>query len=313
MLDKNAEKRPSLDQVVQVLHSNWQREQGLDLPIYLAVALDAKKGSVRLFEPEGGLVRLWSGIGTTNGMFPSAPLSLCADPQSNLWLSFFEFGSSETRLIQRLDTEGQPTLALGPHGLRIGSFVNPISLTSYGSWVYVLDGETSQITQFDLSGQAQQRFGGTGPGRGLFNQPRRIAAGPQGLYVLDPGNGQLQQLSLEGQFIGQFPLPYPSDLQASGGLGLDPLGYPLVYNPQNQAIESLAPSPHTRLALPLPLEEGENLEAMVEMVCIDQVVYAARQGSGKVRRLQVGGAVLASLEAYAPVQALATWPNPRPK
>lgn len=313
MLDKNVEKRPGLDQVIQVLHSNWQQEQGLGLPIYLAVAVDAKKGSVRLFEPEGGLVRLWSGVGTTNGMFPSAPQSLCADAQSNLWLSFFEFGSAETRLIHRLDTEGRPTLALGPHGLRIGSFVNPISLASYGAWVYVLDGETSQITQFDLGGQAHQRFGGAGPGRGLFHQARKLVAGSQGLYVLDLGNGQVQQLSLEGQFIHQFALPFSTESQTSGGLGLDPLGHPLIYNPQNQTIESLVSSPHTRLALPLPLEEGENLEAMVELVCIDQVVYAARQGANKIRRIQTTGLVLASLEAYAPVQALATWPSPYPK
>lgn len=313
MLDKNAEKRPGLDQVIQILGSNWQEEQGLGLATYLAIAVDAKKGSVRLLEPEGSLVRLWSGIGTSAGMFPSAPLSICADQESNLWLSFFEFASSETRLIHCLDREGQPTLALGPHGLRIGSFVNPISLASHGTSVFILDGETSQITQLNLVGQAQQRFGGTGPGRGLFSQPRKIAAGENGLYVLDQGNQLVQHLSLEGKFIDQFPLPYPAETQTSGGLGLDPQGNPLIFNPQKQVIEPLIPGGNTLPAVSVPFEEGENLEAMVELVCIGQVIYTVRQGSSKIRRYQPGVGLLPPLEAYAPVLALATWPNPQRK
>lgn len=51
--------------------------------------------------------------------------------------------------------------------------------------------------------------------------------------------------------------------------------------------------------------------SLVELLPFGGILYAARRGSPRVHRIDLGtGEALAPLEAYAPVRALALWRNP---
>lgn len=48
MLEKDPEKRPGLEAVLDVLRGNWDEDPGLTAPTYLALAVETKKGTLRL-------------------------------------------------------------------------------------------------------------------------------------------------------------------------------------------------------------------------------------------------------------------------
>lgn len=81
MLEKDPAKRPGLDEVVRVLRGPWEEERELPEAQYLLVAVEAKKGAVRLLDLEGTPARLLSGVGSGAGQFPSPPLAVAADPE----------------------------------------------------------------------------------------------------------------------------------------------------------------------------------------------------------------------------------------
>lgn len=84
MLEKDPEKRPGLEAVLDVLRGNWDEDPGLTAPTYLALAVETKKGTLRLMDLNGTLMRMWSGVGSGRGMFPSPPLALAVDQQGGL-------------------------------------------------------------------------------------------------------------------------------------------------------------------------------------------------------------------------------------
>ncbi len=73
MLEKDPAKRPTLDEVIQVLEGPWEEEKGLPHPHYLLVGVEAKKGTVRLLDPSGTASRLFSGIGSAPATSPPRP------------------------------------------------------------------------------------------------------------------------------------------------------------------------------------------------------------------------------------------------
>lgn len=313
MLDKDPEKRPNLDQVIDLLGSDWEEEVGLKLPVYVAVAVDAKKGSLRLLEPSGTLVRMWSGVGNSKGFFPSAPLSLSVDDGSGFWISLFEYGSSGVRLVHRFDAEGELSVSAGPYGLKPGEFLYPISVATAQDKLYVLDGETNNITVLNLKGEVQGRFGGAGPGRGLFEAPKILLATSSFLYVLDYGNRQVQRLTLEGQYLTRYAFrktPESSELRTLGGIGLGIGEQLLIYDADAQRIRLVGPSGQVAASFNLPILEGEDPTSLVEMITVGEVLYAVRRGASRIHRIKLSnGEALAPLDIYSPVRALARWRN----
>ncbi|RIH87938.1 Serine/threonine-protein kinase PknB [Meiothermus luteus] len=312
MLEKDPEKRPGLEAVLDVLRGKWQEDPGLVAPVYLALAVETKKGTLRLMDPNGTLVRMWSGVGSGRGMFPSPPLSVAVDSEGGFWISLFEYGGGATRLVHRFDVEGEITQSIGPYGMKLGELLYPISLAPLPDGLLVLDGEACTITRFDREGRPVARFGGAGQGRGTFESPRVILASSSHIFVLDYGNRQVQRFSLDGQYISRYAFRKSresQELRVLGGLGLTPDEQLLIYDADSQKVRRLSLEGEVLLSLPLPVAEGEDPASQVEMVVLGDVLYAIRRGGSKIHRVRMNGQSLPSLEVYAPLRGIALWHN----
>ncbi|MER3553873.1 MAG: serine/threonine protein kinase [Meiothermus sp.] len=314
MLEKDPEKRPGLEAILEVLRGKWQEDPGLSAPIYLALAVETKKGTLRLMDLQGTLVRMWSGVGSGRGMFPSPPLSLSTDEKSGFWISLFEYGGGAVRLIHRFDVDGEITASMAPYGMKLGELLYPASLAAIRDGLLVLDGETCTITRFDRAGNPTARFGGTGQGRGLFDSPKAIAANANYVFVLDSGNRQIQRLTHDGEYCSRYAFrksKESQELRLLAGVGVTPDDHLLIYDADSQKIRKLTLEGEVVSSWPLPMEEGEDASAQVEMVVLGDVLYAIRRGASKVHRLSLSGQALPSLEVYAPLRGIALWKNPK--
>ncbi len=312
MLEKDPEKRPGLEAILEVLRGRWQEDPGLTAPIYLALAVENKKGTLRLVDLNGNLVRMWSGVGSGRGMFPSPPLALSVDKEGGFWISLFEYGGGAVRLVHRFDTEGEITHSIAPYGMKLGELLYPVSLAALPDGLLVLDGEACTITRFDLEGRAVARFGGAGPGRGTFEAPRVIRASREYIFVLDYGNRQVQRLELDGRYVSRYAFRKSresQELRLLGGLGLTPDNHLLIYDADSQKIRKLSLEGEVLLSLPLPVLEGEDPTSQVEMVVLGDTIYAIRRGSTKIHRIGLEGQSLPSLEVYAPLRGIDLWHN----
>lgn len=312
MLEKDPEKRPGLEAVLEVLRGKWQEDPGLTQPIYLALAVETKKGTLRLMDLNGTLMRMWSGVGSGRGMFPSPPLSISIDQHGGFWISLFEYGGGAVRLVHRFDLEGEITHSIAPYGMKLGELLYPISLATLPDGLLVLDGEACAITRFDLEGKPVTRFGGSGQGRGTFDSPRAILASCNYIFVLDYGNRQVQRLEHSGQYVSRYAFRKSresQELRLLGGLGLTPDEQLLIYDSDSQKIRQLSLQGEVLLSLPLPVGEGEDPASQVEMVVQGDTIYAIRRGGSKIRRVRLDGQAQASLEVYAPLRGIAFWHN----
>ncbi|GIW34784.1 protein kinase [Meiothermus sp.] len=312
MLEKDPEKRPGLEAVLEVLRGKWQEDPGLTAPLYLALAVETKKGTLRLMDLNGTLMRMWSGVGSGRGMFPSPPLSISVDKDGGFWISLFEYGGGAVRLVHRFDVEGEITHSIAPYGMKLGELLYPISLAAVPDGLLVLDGEACTITRFDLEGNPVARFGGSGQGRGTFESPRAMLASRNYIFVLDYGNRQVQRLDHSGQYVSRYAFRKSresQELRLLGGLGLTPDDQLLIYDADSQKIRKLSLEGEVLLSLPLPVADGEDPTSQVEMVVLDDTIYAIRRGGTRIHRVKLSGQSLPSLEVYAPLRGIAFWHN----
>jgi len=315
MLHKEVEKRPSLDEVIEVLKGRYKDTQELHHPFYLAVAAEAKRGSIRLLEPDGTPTKLFSGVGTAPGMFASPPLDIAADQEGGVWISVFEYGSGQSRMIHRFNREGKLDRSLGPYGVKAGEFLYPTSLavSPLGELV-VLDSESHIIQRFSLDGQPLGRFGGKGTGRGSFDTPRKLVASRHFLFVLDYGNRQVQRLSLEGAYLSRYAFRKAKgsdELRVLSGLGIDDHGHIYIFDADSQKIRKLNLDGRVQMSLPLPTSQNEDPLSLVDIVVDDSgVIYASRRGASRIHRFDASGNALEPLEVYAPIRGLSIWRNP---
>lgn len=224
----------------------------------------------------------------------------------------FEYGGGAVRLLHRFDVEGEITHSVGPYGMKLGELLYPVSLATLPDGLLVLDGEACTITRFDLEGNPVARFGGSGPGRGTYESPRAILASQNYIFVLDYGNRQIQRLDHKGQYISRYAFRKSresQELRLLGGLGLTPQEELLIYDVDSQKIRKLSLEGEVLFSLPLPLAEGEDANSQVEMVVLDDTIYAIRRGGTKIHRIKLGGQALPSLEVYAPLRGIAIWHN----
>ncbi len=312
MLEKEPEKRPGLEAVLEVLRGKWQEDPGLTAPVYLALAVETKKGTLRLMDLSGTLTRMWSGVGSGRGMFPSPPLSITVDKKGGFWISLFEYGGGAVRLVHRFDVDGEITHSIAPYGMKLGELLYPVSLAALPDGLLVLDGEACTITRFDLEGNPVARFGGAGQGRGTFESPRALLASRNYVFVLDYGNRQVQRLEHSGQYVSRYAFRKSresQELRLLGGLGLTPDEQLLIYDSDSQKIRKLSLEGEVLLSLPLPVAEGEDPTSQVEMAVLDDTIYAIRRGGTKIHRIKLSGQSLPSLEVYAPLRGIALWHN----
>ncbi|AFV75425.1 protein kinase [Thermus oshimai] len=305
MLEKDPAKRPPLEEVIALLEGPWEEEKGLPQPHYLLVAVEAKKGTVRLLSLEGTPARMLSGIGSAPGHFSAPPLAVAADGEGGIWVAVFEHGS---KLLHRFSPEGKLLLSAGPYGMKPGELLFPVGLAFAGGSLFVLDGETATITRFAQDGTYLARFGGQGPGRGTFQDPKALVATREHLFVLDYGNRQVQRLTLEGQYLSRYAFRKgreSQELRLLGGVGAEGERLYLA-DLEAQKIRVLDLSGTLLFSYDLPREEGEDPMALVDLLPWQGVLYLARRGGQRIHRLALPkGEPLPPLPVYAPLRGLA--------
>ncbi len=304
MLEKEPEKRPTLEQVIAVLKSAPQSHTDPAVSGYLlAAVVEAQGGSIRLLNPAGLPVR-------TFGRQP--PGDLAIDSEGHIWAVHFEF-SGNRGMVRRYNPDGHEVLAVGTYGLKLGEFFNPVAVTvNRSDQVFVLDSGSQAITRLDLEGRAELRFGGAGPGRGSFTDAQALAAWDD-LFVLDVGNRQVQRLDADGNYKDRFVFatraddPTPRTLL---GLGVDQRGNLLIYDADARKVRRLSPEGKILTSYPVPLAEDEDPAALVDLVeAPSGEVFALRRGSTRIYRL---APTPGTIEIGLPVRVLALWLAYRP-
>ncbi|MCL4455613.1 MAG: protein kinase [Deinococcus sp.] len=311
-LEKDPAKRPNLGEVIKILQGDWEQDPGLQAPVYLALAVEAKKGTIRLMEPGGMLARMFSGVGSGRGMFPSPPLSMAVDTKGNFWISLFEYGGGAARLVHRFSPEGELELSISPYGTKPGEALYPVSLSTSQDSLYVLDGETCLVTHYDLEGSMLGRFGGVGKGRGTFDTPRMILAGNQFLYVLDYGNRQVQRLTLEGAYRSRYAYrksKESEELRVLSGIGLGPDDQLFIFDADSQKVRRVSLEGEVESSFTVPSLEGEDSSSLVEFAIGEEFIYVGRRGSSRIHRFKHDGEPVAPLDIYAPLRSLGLWHN----
>lgn len=312
MIEKEKEKRASLDEVLDVLESDSFEVPAASTgasPSSLIIVVNARQGVIRILDTEGVMQASLGQIGVGAGRFSAAPLCATTDSEGNFYLAIFEYraGESGARMIRKLDPSGKELLAFGTYGMKNGEFLYPAALVvnSKGE-IYVLDSETHSIQRFGSDGEFISRFGGRGQGKGLFDDPKVLVCGPDdSLYVLDYGNHQVQKVDAEGNYKSRYSFRASregQEMRLLDGLGVDGLGN--LYISDAEAAKVRKVSPQGRIITNLVIEplQGEDTSNPID-IGVDHggFVYLSRKQGHIIRKFDPEGKFVASQETYVPV------------
>jgi DNA-binding beta-propeller fold protein YncE len=190
----------------------WQVRGGadrLDDPSDLAIdaegriwVVDASRGTIEIFAPDGTFLESWGGPGTGDGQFA---FSSGIHPYSSGDIAFGPDGSiyvvdTGNVRVQKFAPDRRFLLSWGGEGEADGQFLQPAGIAvDPAGMVYVSDEQRAIIQIFDGEGRFLNAFGGLGVEEGQLILPQGIALDPRGLlWVVDRGNNRLQQFDAEG-------------------------------------------------------------------------------------------------------------------
>lgn len=311
MIAKDPQERPSLSEIVEALEASDfgdEIHEG-DLGDRLVLTVNARQGVVRVLDLEGNLHRSLGDLGVGEPAFTTAPLSVAVGPDGHLFLATFEYrvGQERHHMIAKRSGDGSLLATFGPYGMQEGELLYPASISagSDGS-VYVLDSESHTITRYDADGAVLGRFGGRGDGQGTFNDPRTITVGPEGsVYVLDYGNRQIQRLRPDGLYQTRWAFKVGggrSGMRLLDGFTVDRHGALYISDATSTKIRSVTPDGRLGTVYVLEKLHGEASDDLLDLgVDSEGVLYAARRGGHLIRRYARDGALIDTIETYAPV------------
>lgn len=156
---------------------------------------DLGNSRLRVFDPEGGYLGGWGGLG--NGTFQFREPGAVAVKGNDLYVADTWNGRIQ---YFTLAGEWKATAAglSGPRGVAVGG----------DGKVWVSETGNHHVVAFSPSLSERQTFGSQGKGPGEFSYPVGIAVGPSGsVYVADTGNRRVQILDSKGAFQRAIPIP----------------------------------------------------------------------------------------------------------
>jgi serine/threonine-protein kinase len=310
MIAKDPEERPRLEQVLELLgQDEFKDTSETELPSRILLTAGARQGVLRVLDTSGNLHSSFGEIGANGGSFSAAPLSIALDSKRNIYAAIFEYrvGHDGHQMIHKLGPEGEPLFAFGGYGMQPGEFLYPVAVTvSPGDTVYVLDAESHLVQRFDSGGRYLGKFGGRGAGKGLFNEPKGVLAAADGsVYVLDYGNRQLQRFDASGAYQARWAFRLGSGeegMRLLDGFTVDDFGNIYLSDATGSKIRKITPKGKIELSYPVEPLQGEATDTLLDLGIDDSgFLYAARRGGHLIRRYDLAGRLLATMETYAPV------------
>ena len=213
----------------------------LDDGSYHVIVSDSHYHCVRVYSPEGSLLKTIGGTaGTEPGQLSYVSDALC-DTAGNFYVS--EFGDNQR--ISRFDRDGNFLLCWGSLGAREGQFSRIRAMTLGPDCnLYVADACNHRIQVFTTNGAFVRAFGTPGKGIGELAYPYDVAcsAGPTPyLYVIEYENHRVQKFTLSGESLGTWGGPgrQPGELCGPWALAVDSRGRVHVADSQNDRIQRI--------------------------------------------------------------------------
>ncbi len=310
MISKDPSDRPKLSDVLTSLEESVAEEPvGSDLPSRIVITVSSRQGVLRILDTEGSLHSSMGNIGLGEDAFSAAPLSVAVDSKGNYFAAVFEYrvGQENHQMIHKLDPSGKLSMSFGAYGMGSGEFLYPIALAvSPKDWVYILDSETNFVQCFDNQGKFLFNFGGRGEGKGTFNDPRTIKVDAQGnVYVLDYGNHQVQRFSAEGNYQTRWAFKLSANqpgMRVLDGFTLDDQGNLYISDASGGKVRKISPESKVELSYSIEPLQGEAMDTLLDLGVDDKgYLYASRRGGHLIRKYDLSGRLVDTLETYAPV------------
>ena len=310
MIAKEPNERPSLDEVLEILNSSQLDDyEEAELPSRVILTVSARQGVLRVLDTQGTLHTSLGDIGVGEGAFSAAPLSVSVDSQGNFFAAIFEYrvGQEEHQMIHKLDSSGKNVLSFGSYGMKPGEFLYPISLAvAPDDSVYVLDAETHQIQRFDNNGKYLLSFGGRGAGKGTFNDPKQVSVDVDGwVYVLDYGNKQVQRFDPDGNYQTRWAFKLGANqegMRQLDGFTSDLDGNLYISDATGGKIRKITAQGKVDMSYAIDPLQGEATETLLDLG-VDDVgyLYAGRRGGHLIRKYDLSGRLIETMETYAPI------------
>ncbi len=310
MIAKDADERPTLDEVLDVLESvEVGAEEDAQLPTRLVLTVSARQGVLRILDTSGNLHTSIGDVGTGEKDFSSAPLSVAVDSKGDLFAAIFEYrvGQENHRMVHKLAPDGSKVLSFGSYGMQPGEFLYPASVAvAPDDSVFVLDSETHLVQRFTNDGRFLSSFGGRGKGHGTFDDPRVITVDAEGnVYVLDYGNRQVQRLGPDGSYQTRWAFKIAADqpgMRLLDGMTVDHEGSVYISDAAASKIRKITPEGKVGVSFAVDAKQGELTDTLVDLGVDDEgCLYAARRGGHMIRKYDPAGKLVGTFETYAPV------------
>jgi eukaryotic-like serine/threonine-protein kinase len=310
MIAKDPDERPNLEEVVEVLgRADFAVNDETPLPSRIVLTVSSRQGVLRFLDTQGALHSSLGNIGVGEGSFSAAPLAVSLDTDGNIYAAIFEYraGEESGEMIHKLDPQGRTLITFGAYGMKPGELLYPLALAvSLLGRVYVLDAETHMVQCFSTHGDFLFNFGGRGDGRGTFDDPRTLAVDTQGsLYVLDYGNRQVQRFSPDGHYQTRWAFklgPSQEGMRLLDGFAVDERGNLYISDATGGKVRKISPEGKVELSYSIDPLQGEATDTLLDLGMDDKgFLYAARRGGHLIRKYDLAGRLVETLETYAPV------------
>jgi streptogramin lyase len=216
------------------------------------VVSDSHYNCVRVYSPQGELLKTFGSAGTESGQLSYVSDALC-DTAGNFYVS--EFGASQR--ISKFDPDGKFLKCWGSPGgaseigedaqpAEVGQFarIRAMTLGPDGN-LYIADSCNHRIQVFTTDGVFVRAFGTPGRGPGELAYPYDVAISTAGrtpyLYVVELENCRVQKFTLEGETLGVWGSPgrAPGQLCSPWALAVDSRGSVHVVDSLNDRIQRI--------------------------------------------------------------------------
>lgn len=310
MIAKEPADRPRLEEIYELLDAGaFSETSDGDLASRLVITVSARQGIIRTLDTNGNLHSSLGDIGIGEKRFSAAPLALALAPDGSFYAAVFEYrvGQDENRMLHKLEPSGKLLFSFGSYGMKPGEFLYPVSIAvAPTGTVYVLDSESHLVQYFNAEGDYQGHFGGRGEGKGLFNDPRSVTVGADGsVFVLDYGNKQVQRFDREGRYRMRWAFKLGGEqpgMRLLDGVAVDDAGNLYISDATGGKIRKITPKGKVVLSYAVDPLQGEATDTLIDLG-LDDVgyLYAARRGGHLIRKYDLSGRLMATMETYAPL------------